>query len=298
MRNTKLIGTGVALITPFDENCNIDFNSLKKIIEKSLNNGINYFVVLGTTAESVTLSLDEQDQILKFVIKIVNKRVPIVLGMGGNNTDYLLNRISKTNFSDITAILSVAPYYNKPTQEGLFQHYSKIAEKCPIDILLYNVPGRTSSNIEPETISKLANSYKNIVGVKEASGDIAQCMDIKQKVPKDFLLISGDDKMTFPIMMLGGHGVISVQAMVFPKIFSSMVKSALDKNLKIAQESHFTLLKSVDMFYVEGNPAGVKQGLHFLGLLSSNQLRLPLVRMSQKNSKLLNGLISETLRDK
>ena len=297
MRNTKLIGTGVALVTPFDENCNIDFNSLKKIIEKSLNNGINYFVVLGTTAESVTLSLDEQDQILKFVIKIVNKRVPIVLGMGGNNTDYLLNRISKTNFSDITAILSVAPYYNKPTQEGLFQHYSKIAEKCPIDILLYNVPGRTSSNIEPETISKLANSYKNIVGVKEASGDIAQCMDIKQKVPKDFLLISGDDKMTFPIMMLGGHGVISVQAMVFPKIFSSMVKSTLDKNLKIAQDLHFTLLKSVDMFYIEGNPAGVKQGLCFLGLLSSNQLRLPLVKMSQKNSKLLNDLISETLRE-
>jgi len=298
MRNIKLTGTGVALVTPFDENYNIDFNSLEKIIENSLNNGINYFVVLGTTAESVTLSLDEQDEILKFVLKIVNKRVPIVLGMGGNNTNYLLKKISKTNFSEITAILSVAPYYNKPTQEGLFQHYSKIAEKCPIDILLYNVPGRTSSNIEPETISRLANSYKNIVGVKEASGDIAQCMDIKQKVPKDFLLISGDDKMTFPIMMLGGHGVISVQAMAFPLTFSSMVKSALDKNLKIAQDLHFILLKSVDMFYVEGNPTGIKQGLYFLGLLSSNQLRLPLIRMSQKNSKLLNALISETLRDK
>jgi len=297
MRNNKLIGTGVALVTPFDDNYNIDFNSLEKIIENSIKNGIKYFVVLGTTGESVTLSIDEQDEILNFVIKIVNGRKPIVLGLGGNNTNFILNRLEKINFNNITAILSVSPYYNKPSQEGLFQHYSEIAKKCPVDIILYNVPGRTSSNINPQTIEKLACTHKNIIGVKEASGDIAQCMEIKQKLPNDFLLISGDDKMTFPIMMLGGHGVISVQAMAFPKIFSSMVDFALKENIKMAQKLHFRLLKSVDMFYIEGNPSGIKQALYFLGLSFTNQLRPPLLKMSKKNSDLLNNLISETLQE-
>ena len=297
MRNNKLIGTGVALVTPFDDNYNIDFNSLEKIIENSIKNGINYFVVLGTTGESVTLSIDEQDEILNFVIKIVNGRKPIVLGLGGNNTNSILDRLEKINFNNITAILSVSPYYNKPSQEGLFQHYSEIAKKCPVDIILYNVPGRTSSNINPQTIEKLACTHKNIIGVKEASGDIAQCMEIKQKLPNDFLLISGDDKMTFPIMMLGGHGVISVQAMAFPKIFSSMVDFALKENIKMAQKLHFRLLKSVDMFYIEGNPSGIKQALYFLGLSFTNQLRPPLLKMSKKNSDLLNNLISETLQE-
>ena len=297
MKNNKLTGTGVALVTPFDNNFNIDFNSLEKIIEHCLKNGIDYFVVLGTTGESVTLSIYEQNKILEFVLKIVNQRVPIVLGLGGNNTSSLLSRIEEINFNDITAILSVSPYYNKPSQEGLYRHYSEIAKKCPVDIILYNVPGRTSSNIDPETIQKLAYDHKNIIGVKEASGDIVQCMEIKQKLPDDFLLISGDDKMTYPIMMLGGHGVISVQAMAFPKIFSSMINFSLNENIKMAQKCHFRLLKSVDMFYVEGNPTGIKQALYFLGLLSTNQLRLPLVKMSKENSILLNQLISNTLQE-
>ena len=298
MRNNKLIGTGVALVTPFDNQYNIDFISLEKIIENLITNGINYFVVLGTTAESATLSIDEQDEILDFVVKIVDSRIPIVLGLGGNDTNFLLNRMKQINFDNITAILSVSPYYNKPSQEGLFQHYSKLAEECPIDILLYNVPSRTSSNINPDTVQKLAISYKNIVGIKEASGDIAQCMEIKQKVPKDFLLISGDDKMTFPITTLGGHGVISVQAMAFPEIFSSMVSLALNKNIEKARELHFRLLNSVDMFYIEGNPAGIKQALYFLELCSTNELRLPLVKMTKKNASLLNNLILKTIQEK
>ena len=297
MRNNKLIGTGVALITPFDNDFNIDFNSLEKIIENCLENGIDYFVVLGTTGESITLSIDEQDRVLEFVLKIVKQRAPIVLGLGGNNTSLLLSRIEKINFNNIAAILSVSPYYNKPSQEGLYQHYSEIAKKCPVDVILYNVPGRTSSNIDPETIQKLAYNHKNIIGIKEASGDIVQCMEIKQKLPDDFLLISGDDKITFPIMMLGGHGVISVQGMAFPKIFSSMINFTLNENIKMAQKCHFRLLKSIDMFYIEGNPTGIKQALYFLGLSSTNQLRLPLVKMSKENSNLLNQLISNTIQE-
>ena len=297
MKNNKFIGTGVALITPFDELNNVDYNSLNKLIENSIRNGVNYFVVLGTTAESTSLSIKEQNDIINFVIKIVNKRAPIVLGLGGNNTSKILERINEINFDEIAAILSVSPYYNKPTQEGIYKHYSKIAERSPVDIILYNVPGRTSSNIEPLTVKKLAEKYANIIGIKEASGDLCQSMQIKEYLPNDFLIISGDDKMTFPIIMLGGHGVISVQAMVFPEIFSLMVKHSLNKNIIEARKLHYKLLYSVDMFYIEGNPTGVKQGLFFLDIIKTNKLRLPLVEMSSKNSQVLNKLIKKTLID-
>ena len=297
MKNNKFIGTGVALITPFDELNNVDDDSLNKLIENSIRNGVNYFVVLGTTAESTSLSIKEQNDIINFVIKIVNKRVPIVLGLGGNNTSKILERINEINFDEIAAILSVSPYYNKPTQEGIYKHYSKIAERSPVDIILYNVPGRTSSNIEPLTVKKLAEKYANIIGIKEASGDLCQSMQIKEYLPNDFLIISGDDKMTFPIIMLGGHGVISVQAMAFPEIFSLMVKHSLNKNIIEARKLHYKLLYSVDMFYIEGNPTGIKQGLFFLDIIKTNKLRLPLVEMSSKNSQILNKLIKKTLID-
>ena len=259
MRNKKLIGTGVALVTPFKEDFSIDFDSLGNLINHLIDNGVDYMVVMGTTGESATLSLDEQQLIINYVKKIINNRVPIVVGMGGNNTNELVGRISSMDFSGIEAILSVSPYYNKPSQKGLLYHYSKISEASPVDIILYNVPSRTSLNINPETVVMLAEKHNNIIGIKEASGDIAQCMDLISSCPTDFMIISGDDKMTFPIMSLGGVGVISVQAMAIPAIFTQMVQALLDKNISLAQLHHYELLKSVDLFYIDGNPSGIKE---------------------------------------
>ena len=298
MRNNNLRGTGVALITPFNEDFSIDFDSLGNLINHLIENNIDYFVVMGTTGESATLSLNEQDEVLDYVKKIVNNRVPLVLGVGGNNTQQVLDRISGLDFSDIDAILSVCPYYNKPSQQGLFAHYASIAEKSPVDIILYNVPSRTSLNINTETVVSLAEKYPNIIGIKEASGDISQCMDLISQSPDDFMIISGDDKMTFPIMSLGGVGVISVQAMAFPSTFSTMVNLILNKDVYAAQQYHYNLLKSVDLFYIDGNPPGVKEALYFLKICNSNQVRLPLVKMNRDNANRLNILIQETINNK
>ena len=298
MRNNNLIGTGVALITPFNEDFSIDFTSLDNLINHLLNNHVDYFVVMGTTGESATLSLEEQDAILSHVKKIVDKRVPIVLGVGGNNTNQVLHRIKSIDFSGIEAVLCVCPYYNKPSQKGLLTHYSQIAENCPVDIILYNVPSRTALNIESSTIISLANKYPNIIGVKEASGDIAQCMDLINHAPRDFMIISGDDKMTFPIMSLGGVGVISVQAMALPSIFVKMVNLLLDNNNIEARNYHYQLLKTVDLFYIDGNPSGVKEALYSLGLCNSSQVRLPLIKMELENARLLRDLLHQTLDNK
>tara|TARA_B100001250_G_scaffold375352_1_gene362863 strand:+ start:2928 stop:3827 length:900 start_codon:yes stop_codon:yes gene_type:complete len=298
MRNNNLIGTGVALVTPFKEDFSIDFNSLDKLIEHLINNGINYFVVMGTTGESATLSLEEQKAVLSHIKQTVNSRVPLVLGVGGNNTREVLDKMNDFDFSDIEAILSVCPYYNKPSQAGLFAHFSAIAEKAPVDVILYNVPSRTALNIHAETVVSLANKYPNIVAIKEASGDIAQCMDLIDKTPDDFMLISGDDKITFPIMSLGGVGVISVQAMAFPSIFSKMVDFSLKGDFELAKSCHYRLLKSVDMFYVDGNPSGVKEALYSINICASNQVRLPLVKMNSDNAQILRSLIKETIRNK
>ena len=285
MRNNKLIGTGVALITPFNEDFTIDFDSLGNLIDYLILNHIDYFVVLGTTAETSNLSPEEQTLIIKYVTKHVNQRVPIVLGVGGNNTIDILNRISHLDLKGIEAVLSVVPYYNKPTQEGLLIHYSKIAEALPIDLILYNVPSRSSLNIDVSTVVELANKYNNIIGIKEASGDMSQCMSLISSCPNDFMVISGDDKMTFLMMLLGGVGVISVQAMCFPNLFSQMVNYIKSSDIQSAKKCHYNLLKSVDMFYIEGNPTGIKESLFYKGLIKSNQLRLPLLKMSTKNSK-------------
>ena len=295
MRNNKLVGTGVALITPFNEDFSIDYISLDKLIENLINNGINYFVVMGTTGESATLSLDEQKELLSYVKKKVNNRVPLVFGVGGNNTNNLLDRLSDIDYSGLEAILSVSPYYNKPTQEGLFAHYSQIAKKSPVDIIIYNVPSRTGVNIEIETVVSLSNKYSNIIGIKEASGDISQCMSMIDQTPNDFMVISGDDKMTFPIMSLGGSGVISVQAMAFPNIFSKMISLCLKGNFDLARSYHYKLLKSVDLFYIDGNPSGIKEALSYLKICSTSQVRLPLMKMKTKNAQILNQLIEKTI---
>ena len=298
MRNNNLIGTGVALITPFKEDFSIDFDSLDRLINHLLMNGVKYFVVMGTTGESATLSLDEQNKVLTHIKKIVNKRVPLVLGVGGNDTSQVLDRIHNYDFSDIEAILSVCPYYNKPSQMGLFLHYSAIAEASPVDIILYNVPSRTSLNIDTDTVVSLANKYHNIIGIKEASGNIPQCMDLIDKTPDDFMIISGDDKMTFPIMSLGGVGVISVQAMALPNIFTKMVDLSLKGDFELAKPYHYQLLQTVDLFYVDGNPSGVKEVLSFLNICDSNQVRLPLVKMNPNNAKMLSVLIEKTIYNK
>ena len=282
MRNKNLIGTGVALITPFNDDFSIDFLSLEKLIENMIENSVNYLVVMGTTAESPTLSSEEQIDILNFVKKIVNNRVPIVFGMGSNNTNKLLKRIKNFDFDGIEAILSVCPYYNKPNQTGLYSHFDIIAKNCPVDIILYNVPSRTSSNLESNTVKDLSNKHRNIIGIKEASGDIGFAMDLILNCSKDFMIISGDDKLTYPMILLGGSGVISVQAMAFPNLFVKMVDCSLSSNLKSAKSYHYELLKSVDLLYVDGNPAGIKEALFFKNICRTNQLRLPLTKMKRK----------------
>ncbi len=298
MRNKNLTGTGVALITPFNRDNSIDFDSLKKLINHLIKNQIDYLVVMGTTGESAVLTFDEQNEVINYVKKIVNNRLPIIVGIGGNDTIQVVNKIKSFDFNGIEAILSVCPYYNKPSQSGIFAHYSKLSKVSPVDIILYNVPSRTSVNMSVETVVSLAENCQNIVGIKEASGNIEQCMDLFSSCPDDFMIISGDDKMTFPIMLLGGVGVISVQAMALPSLFSKMVQSTLSGNIDLARKCHYELLKSVDLFYVNGNPSGIKEALYQLKICSSNQVRLPLVPMNAQYASKLNFQIQNTLSNK
>lgn len=288
----KFTGTGVAIITPFTAEIKIDFNALETHIEHLLTNGINYLVVLGTTGESVTQSDYEKDELIRFVIDKVNDRVPIVLGMGGNNTQAVINKIGKTDFNKIDAILSVAPYYNKPTQEGLYQHFKAIAEASPVPVILYNVPGRTGSNINAETTLKLAHEFENIIAIKEASGNFSQAMYILKDKPEDFMVISGEDALTLPLISVGFSGVISVVANVLPKEFSTMVQLALNNNYQEAEKVHYKLLEFIDTLFIEGNPAGIKAALEILGLIK-NKLRLPLVPVTDKTYKKLEALLNK-----
>lgn len=286
----KFIGTGVAVVTPFKKDLTIDFLSLEKQIERLILNGINYLVVLGTTGESVTQSESEKEKLINFFIEKVNHRVPVVAGIGGNNTQAIVEKIKKTSFKQIDAILSVAPYYNKPTQEGLYQHFKAIAQACPIPVILYNVPGRTSSNLNAETTLRLANDFKNIIAIKEASGNFSQAMYIIKDKPKDFLVISGEDALTLPLISIGFSGVISVVANAFPKEFSTMVQLALNNNYKEAEKIHYQLLEFIDHLFIEGNPAGVKEALSIMGIMENN-IRLPLVPVSSKVTQKLKELI-------
>ena len=288
----KFSGTGVAIITPFNSDLSIDYKSLEKQIEHLISNNINYLVVLGTTGESVTQSESEKDELVRFIKEKVNKRVPIVLGMGSNNTQALVEKIKKTDFNGIDAILSVAPYYNKPTQEGLYQHFKAISEASPLPIILYNVPGRTSSNLSAKTTLRLAHDFKNIVAVKEASGDFSQVMYILKDKPEYFAVISGEDALTLPLISAGVSGVISVVANALPKEFSEMVQLALNDNFTEAKKIHYKLLEFIDTLFVEGNPAGVKEALSIKGI-TKNHLRLPLVPVSKETHQKLKDLLSK-----
>jgi 4-hydroxy-tetrahydrodipicolinate synthase len=273
-------GTGVAIITPFHDSGNIDFVSLERILEHVINGGVNYIVALGTTGESVTLSRDEKVAVLDFVIEIVNKRVPVVAGIGGNNTQEVINMMKATSFDGIDAILSVCPYYNKPQQKGLYYHYKAIAGSCPVPVILYNVPGRTSTNISVETTLKLAEDFKNIIGIKEASGNFLQIMEIIKERPQNFLVISGDDALTLPLISLGADGVISVVANAFPAEFSEMVNLCLKGKFLKARGIHFNLLKFTNALFMDGSPSGIKASMEMIGLCKSN-VRLPLAKVNK-----------------
>lgn len=285
----SLIGTGVALVTPFNKDSSVDVAALKKIVNFQIDNGISYLVVLGTTAENATLSKEEKELVIQTVIEANNNRLPLVLGVGGNNTFEVVEELKIRDFSKFTAILSVSPYYNKPTQEGIYQHFKAISEASPIPIILYNVPGRTASNMLPATVIRLANDFKNIIAIKEAAGDIVQAMKIIEHKPNDFLVISGDDMIALPMVFAGGSGVISVIGQGFPKEFSSLIQFGLERKVDQAYELHYQLADSIDLIFEQGNPGGIKEVLKSLGL-SSNVVRLPLVNVSEDLAKRLNAI--------
>ncbi len=281
MYQQNLSGTGVALVTPFKSDGSVDFNSLRKIIHHVTKNGVNYLVALGTTGETPVLSNSEKKAIVDFILEVNEGKLPIIIGIGGNSTASVVETINNTNFKGISAILSVSPYYNKPNQEGLYQHYKLIAENSPLPLILYNVPGRTGSNVTAETCLRLAHDFKGkIVGMKEASGNLAQVMAILKDRPKDFQVISGDDALTFSILNLGGDGVISVIANAFPAEFSNMVNYCLGSDLEQARKLHYEILPAIDLVFADGNPAGVKAFMHQMGLLE-NVLRLPLTHVNE-----------------
>lgn len=288
----SLIGTGVALVTPFKNDFSIDIPALRAIVNFQIDNGIDYLVVLGTTAETATLSKVEKELVIKTIVDANDKRLPLVLGVGSNNTQEVIEELNTRDLSDFVAILSVSPYYNKPTQEGIYQHFKAIAEVSTIPVILYNVPGRTSSNVLPSTILRLANDFKNIVAVKEAAGDIVQAMKLIQNAPKNFLVISGDDMITLPMVLAGGSGVISVIAEGFPKQFSEMVHLGLNKRVEEAYKLHYLLADSIDMIFEQGNPAGIKEVFKSLGL-AENTVRLPLVNVDEDLAKRLHNFTNK-----
>lgn len=276
----KLKGTGVAIVTPFKNDLSIDFAALGRVIEHVITGGVNYIVVLGTTGESVTLTHDEKAAVMSYVVEKCDKRVPLVAGIGGNNTQDIINFAREADLSGYDAVLSVAPYYNKPGQKGLYEHFKTFAASCPLPVILYNVPGRTGCNLTSETCLKLAHECENITAIKEASGDIAQIMRIIKGKPENFSVISGDDMMTMPVVAAGGAGVISVLANAYPSQTSEMVNFLLKGSFKQAREIQFRFLEMIDLLFVDGNPSGVKAMLSQMDICL-NTLRLPLVPVSK-----------------
>ena len=277
----KFHGTGVALVTPFNQDGSIDYKGLEALINLTINGGAEYLVSLGTTGETATLSNNEKTAIWDFTSKIVNKRVELVAGIGGNSTSEVLESIKNFNTDGYDAILSVSPYYNKPTQEGIYQHYKAIAQVSPLPVMLYNVPSRTGSNIAAETTLRLAYDFNNIIAIKEASGDLDQCNKIIKNKPEGFLFISGDDALTLPLIAIGSVGTISVVANALPEIFSTMVRMCLNNNFTEAQPLHYSLIEIISLLFKEGNPGGVKAVLKLLGICNDT-MRLPLVNISEE----------------
>ena len=288
---SKIVGTGVALVTPFKENGSIDYDAYKKLINHSIAGGVNYILVNGTTGESATTTSEEKVEMLEFAKKENNNRVGIVYGIGGNNTAAIIKTIQTTDFKGVEAILSVSPYYNKPSQEGIFLHYTAIADACPVPVILYNVPGRTSSNIAAKTTIRLS-SHKNIIAIKEASGNIEQALEIVKHANKDFILISGDDLVTVPMISIGAKGVMSVLCNAYPAQFSSMLTMALNNDFKGATEILKLFVDLNPLIYEEGNPVGIKQVLSFLGI-TKNTVRLPLAPASEELKAKIKKAIQE-----
>jgi 4-hydroxy-tetrahydrodipicolinate synthase len=285
-------GTGVALVTPFHKYGTVDFNSLRKIIQHTLSGKVDYLVVLGTTGETATMSKDERNAVCGFVIEEVDGRVPVVVGIGGNNTQEVIETINKFDFAGIDGILTVTPYYNKPQQKGLYYHYKSIATVSPLPLILYNVPGRTGANMSAETTLKLAHEFSNIVAVKEASGNLTQIMKIIKDRPDHFLVISGDDALTLPMIAAGANGVISVVANVYPFEFSEMVRLALAGKFAEARKYHYQLFDIIGTLFEDGSPSGVKAALEIKGL-APNNLRLPLVKVNKSVLMQLQAQIDE-----
>lgn len=279
--NSKFRGTGVALVTPFDNSGAVDFPALEKLVDKVIDEGVNFLVALGTTAETPTLTADEKAEVLAAIVKYNKGRLQVVCGIGGNNTAEVIHQLQTYDLQGVDGILSVAPYYNKPTQEGIYQHFKAVADATKLPVILYNVPGRTITNILPQTVLRIAANCPNVVAIKEASGNLVQCMELIAQKPKDFTVLSGDDNLVVPQISIGMEGVISVAANCFTKDFTSMVNAALEGDFNAAKALHYKLLPGVDLLFVEGNPAGVKRALAYQGVVENN-LRLPLVAVSQK----------------
>jgi 4-hydroxy-tetrahydrodipicolinate synthase len=291
---TRFTGTGVALVTPFHKYNAIDFGAIEKLVNHVITNHVDYLVVMGTTGESVTLSQDEKNAVIEFIIELNAGRIPIVEGIGGNNTQDIVDKIKKSSFDGIDAILSVCPYYNKPQQKGIYYHFKTIASVSPVPVILYNVPGRTGCNISSETTLELAKDFSNIVAIKEASGNLTQIMKIIQDKPKDFTVISGDDALTLPLIALGAEGVISVVANAFPSEFSEMVNLCLNGKFEDARKIHYELNNIINSLFEDGSPSGIKAALQILDL-AQNNLRLPLVKVNKSVYSQINNLINNYL---
>ena len=286
----ELVGTGVALITPFNKDLTVDVDGLKRVVNFNVDNGIDYLVVLGTTAESATLNEAEKELVIDTIIKANNDRLPMVIGIGGNNTAAVIEEIQTRDLAAFAAILSVSPFYNRPTQEGIYQHFGAIAKATSKPIIVYNVPGRTASNVLPETMIRLAKDFNNIIAIKEAAGDIVQAMRLISGCPSDFLVISGDDMLALPMILAGGAGVFSVVGQGFPKDFSDMVRYGLDKKVSEAYKIHYKITPIIDYIFSEGNPAGIKAVFNKIGLCESI-VRLPLVGISDTLRKDIDDYI-------
>lgn len=289
--NNPFLGTGIAIVTPYNQDGSVDHEALKKIVNFNVENGTNYIVISGTTGESVTITKQEKKEIIKTIKEANANRLPLVLGIGGNNTAAVIEEINATDLSDFAGILSVSPYYSKPTQEGMYQHFKAIAEACPVPIILYNVPGRTSKNMEPATVLRLANDFENIVAVKEAGNNLQQYYELLRDKPKGFSVISGDDDLALGVVLAGGAGVISVIGQAFPKEFSKMIQLGLEGKAKESFEIHFKLMEIINLIFSENNPAGIKAVLKTLDLCS-DKVRLPLVEASSELTEKIESFVS------
>jgi len=287
----KFVGTGVALVTPFKEDLSIDFTALSKLVEFNIANGVDYLVINGTTGESVTVSKEERQRIVDVIVSVNKGRVPLVLGLGGNNTSAVIAEILSSDLTHIDAVLSVAPYYSKPTQEGFYQHFKAIALASPKPIILYNVPGRTSKNMDSQTTLRLASDFNNIIAVKEAGNNVQQYLELIKNKPKDFLIISGDDDLALNVVLAGASGVISVIGQAFPKEFSTLIRLGLQGKNKEAYKLHYKLMDIISMIFSENNPSGIKAVLQCLGI-TSNEVRLPLVKASEKLQKEITNFVT------